>query len=58
MSIFGCRICTVEGVHPGSGRGGMYYAECDAPLRTIEDFEESNPVSIVCQSKIRTLITN
>ena len=51
MALCGCRLCTVKGVRPGSGRGGMYYADSDAPLRTIEDFEEGNVVSTVYNHK-------
>lgn len=54
-SFYGCRICETEGKLPDNRSHGMYFENCNAPLRPVRDFLYGNPVSVI-NKKMRHIL--
>lgn len=56
-SSYGCRICETKGTSPDNRSHGMYFEDCNAPLRPLNDFLHGNPVSSINEINNFMLIT-
>lgn len=52
-SIFGCRICEVQGIPPKNRSNGKYFTDRYAPMRPLIDFKQGNSVSIIYADNVQ-----